>query len=141
VSKPLILLVEDEPVMRRVLIVAMRGHGYAVAEAADGNQALAEVKAQSPQVIILDLGLPDMDGVEVAKRVRREHEVPIIVLSARGEEQQQIRALDAGANDYVIKPCLRRRTCGHAPAPPTRGVGSLSRGGGAVLEGVHEAIA
>jgi two-component system KDP operon response regulator KdpE len=127
VSKPLILLVEDEPVMRRVLIVAMRGHGYAVAEAADGEQALAEVKAQCPQVIILDLGLPDMDGVDVAKRIRREHEIPIIVLSARGEEQQQIRALDAGANDYVVKPFREgelmarvRVALRHAPRPTDR---------------------
>jgi two-component system KDP operon response regulator KdpE len=123
----MILVVEDEPVMRRVLLVAMRSHGYAVAEAADGKQALAEVKTQNPQVIILDLGLPDMDGVDVAKRVRGEREVPIIVLSARGEEQQQIRALDAGANDYVVKPFREgelmarvRVALRHAPKPTDR---------------------
>jgi len=103
-TRPLILLVEDELVMRRVLTVALRSQGYAVAEAANGTQALHEVREQSPQAMILDLGLPDMDGVEVAMRVRRDHELPIIVLSARGEEHHQIRALDAGANDYVTKP-------------------------------------
>ncbi len=103
-SRPLILVVEDEELMRRVLHVALRSQGYEVAEAATGNQALLKIRARKPDAIILDLGLPDMDGAQVASYVREEHEVPIIVLSARGEEQQQIRALDAGANDYVTKP-------------------------------------
>jgi len=103
-SRPLILVVEDEELMRRVLHVALRSQGYDVAEAATGNQALLKVRARTPDAIILDLGLPDMDGAQVASCVREEHETPIIVLSARGEEQHQIRALDAGANDYVTKP-------------------------------------
>lgn len=103
-SRPLILVVEDEELMRRVLHVALRSQGYDVAEAATGNHALQKVRSVPPDAILLDLGLPDMDGVEVASHVREEHEVPIIVLSARGEEQHQIRALDAGANDYVTKP-------------------------------------
>ena len=103
-SRPLILVVEDEELMRRVLHVALRSQGYEVAEAATGNQALLKIRARTPDAIILDLGLPDMDGAQVASYVREEHEVPIIVLSARGEEQHQIRALDAGANDYVTKP-------------------------------------
>jgi two-component system KDP operon response regulator KdpE len=103
-NRPLILVVEDEELMRRVLHVALRSQGYEVAEAATGNQALLKVRAQTPDAIILDLGLPDMDGAQVASFVREEHEIPIIVLSARGEEQHQIRALDAGANDYVTKP-------------------------------------
>jgi len=103
-SRPTILVVEDEELMRRVLHVALRSQGYDVVEAATGNQALLKVRSANPDAIILDLGLPDMDGVEVASQVREEHETPIIVLSARGEEQHQIRALDAGANDYVTKP-------------------------------------
>ena len=103
-SRPTILVVEDEELMRRVLHVALRSQGYEVVEAATGNQALLKVRSANPDAIILDLGLPDMDGVEVASQVREEHATPIIVLSARGEEQHQIRALDAGANDYVTKP-------------------------------------
>jgi len=103
-SRPTILVVEDEELMRRVLHVALRSQGYDVVEAATGNQALLKVRSANPDAIILDLGLPDMDGVEVASQVREEHATPIIVLSARGEEQHQIRALDAGANDYVTKP-------------------------------------
>jgi two-component system KDP operon response regulator KdpE len=101
---PLILLVEDQREMRKVLLVSLRSHGYEVAEAETGQQALVKVRETPPSAMILDLGLPDMDGVEVATEVRREQNLPIIVLSARGEEQQQIRALDAGANDYVTKP-------------------------------------
>jgi len=104
VSRPTILVVEDEELMRRVLHVALRNQGYDVVDAATGNQALQRIRAHPPDVIILDLGLPDMDGVQVASQVREEHQIPIIVLSARGEEKHQIRALDAGANDYVTKP-------------------------------------
>jgi len=103
-SRPTILVVEDEDLMRRVLHVALRNQGYDVVEAATGAQALQRVRSRMPDAIILDLGLPDMDGVQVASHIREEHDVPIIVLSARGEEQHQIRALDAGANDYVTKP-------------------------------------
>jgi two-component system KDP operon response regulator KdpE len=104
IPRPLVLLVEDELVMRRVLQVALRSQGYAVAEAETGAQAIARVEAEPPDVVLLDLGLPDMDGVAVAGSIRLDHELPIIVLSARSDEQQQIRALDAGANDYVTKP-------------------------------------
>jgi len=103
-SRPLILVVEDDLPMRRVLFVALHGQGYDVAEADNGAQALQKIKARAPDAMILDLGLPDMDGVEVAAEVRKEHTLPIIVLSARGDEQQQIKALDTGANDYITKP-------------------------------------
>jgi two-component system, OmpR family, KDP operon response regulator KdpE len=99
-----ILVIEDESLMRRVLRFALHSQGYHVAEAADGAQALTRLAEHMPDLIILDLGLPDIDGVELATTVRRRHDVPIIVLSARDEERQQIRALDAGANDYVTKP-------------------------------------
>ncbi|HYP87837.1 MAG TPA: response regulator transcription factor [Polyangiaceae bacterium] len=99
-----VLVVEDDAVMRRVLLVTLRGHGYDASAAANAREALQHVEKRAPDAMILDLGLPDMDGVEVATAVRRRHELPIIVLSARGDEQQQIQALDAGANDYVTKP-------------------------------------
>lgn len=102
--RPAILLVEDELDMRKVLAVAFQSRGYDVVEAATGAQALAKVREALPSVIIVDLGLPDMDGVDIVLDVRRQHGTPIIVLSARGEEYQQINALDAGANDYVTKP-------------------------------------
>lgn len=103
-NRPLILVVEDDAVLRGVLIVALRSHGYEVKPAANGQQALNAIEARTPDAIILDLGLPDVDGFEVAAAVRRKHELPIIILSARDEEQHQIRALDGGANDYVTKP-------------------------------------
>jgi two-component system KDP operon response regulator KdpE len=103
-SSSVVLLVEDDRDMRRVLQVALRGRGYEVVTAANGTQALNSVQEAPPHLMILDLGLPDIDGVDVATNVRKKHELPIIVLSARGEEEQQIKALDAGANDYVTKP-------------------------------------
>ena len=103
-SRPVVLLVEDDRDMRGVLRLALQGRGYDVVEAVNGNQALAKFREAPPNLMILDLGLPDIDGVDVTLRVRHQHELPIIVLSARGEETQQIRALDAGANDYVTKP-------------------------------------
>ena len=103
-TERLILVVEDEAVMRRVLTLALHSRGYLVAQAETGQQALDRIRAGRPDAMILDLGLPDMDGIEVAAVAHREHQVPIIVLSARGEEEQQIRALDVGADDYVTKP-------------------------------------
>lgn len=103
-ARPVVLVVEDDRTMRSVLYLALRGRGYDVVEASNGSQALAKCREAAPHLMILDLGLPDMDGVDVAESVRRQHELPIIMLSARGEEEHQIRALDAGANDYVTKP-------------------------------------
>lgn len=100
----LILVVEDDAVMRRVLTLALRSRGYMVAQAETGQEAIDLVRKTPPDAMLLDLGLPDMDGIEVAELVHRDHHVPIIVLSARGEEQQQIRALDVGVDDYVTKP-------------------------------------
>ena len=102
-NRQLVLVVEDDMAMVKVLSVALRANGYDVAEAGTGQQALQKTETRTPDAMILDLGLPDMDGVEVATLVRETHELPIIVLSARNEEYQQIRALDAGANDYVTK--------------------------------------
>src|SRR5438045_3533724 len=99
-----ILVIEDEPHMRMLLQVTLRGQGYNCIHASSGAEGVAQAEKCAPRVVLLDLGLPDIDGVEVAARIRSRSAVPIIVLSARGAEEHKISALDAGANDYVTKP-------------------------------------
>jgi two-component system KDP operon response regulator KdpE len=96
--------VDDDSEMRGVIALALNAYGYDVSQAANGADALAEVRTRTPDAVILDIGLPDIDGFVVTTCIRREYELPIIVLSARAEEQHQVRALDSGANDYVVKP-------------------------------------
>jgi two-component system KDP operon response regulator KdpE len=103
-EKELILLVEDEPQMRRFLRVTLQGHGYRLIEATSGQAGLMEGATRNPDVVLLDLGLPDMDGIEVARRFREWSELPIIVISAREQEEDKVKALDAGADDYLTKP-------------------------------------
>jgi len=104
VTTPQVLVVDDEPQIRRALRVALRANGYKVAEAASGEVALDVAATQSVDVVILDLALPDMDGVQVCERLREWSRVPIIVLSVHGDDDTKVRALDAGADDYVTKP-------------------------------------
>ena len=99
-----ILLVDDEMSIQRSVVPLLRSRGYDVDVAATGREALSAFDAQPPDVVILDLGLPDVDGLEVCTRMRARSEVPIIVLSARGAEPQKVAALDRGADDYVTKP-------------------------------------
>ena len=99
-----VLVVEDELPMRRTLDIGLRAHGYDVEVAATGDEALTFAHRQPPDVVILDLGLPGIDGINVAKALRSWSRVPIIVLSARGAEGVKVAALDAGADDYVTKP-------------------------------------
>ena len=101
---PVVVLIEDEPQIRRFLRATLTGQGYRLFEVATGGDALVEVAQRQPDVVILDLGLPDMDGLEVIRRLREWSAVPIIVLSARGQERDKVGALDAGADDYVSKP-------------------------------------
>ncbi|MBK9797212.1 MAG: response regulator [Holophagaceae bacterium] len=101
---PLILLVEDEPQMRRFLRVALEGSGYRYGEAATGQEGLAMAVQLRPEAILLDLGLPDMDGLELVRRLREWSQTPVIVISARGQETDKVAALDAGADDYLTKP-------------------------------------
>jgi two-component system KDP operon response regulator KdpE len=90
--------------MRRFLRAALVGHGYRLAEAETGTGALTEAATRNPEVILLDLGLPDMDGIELTRRLREWSQTPIIVISARGQEKDKVTALDAGADDYLTKP-------------------------------------
>ena len=99
-----ILVVDDEPQITRVLRTTLSSHGYEIRVANDAEAALDVVKDWPPELIITDLSMPDIDGIELTKRVRNKSEVPIIVLSVRGEERSKIAALDAGADDYVTKP-------------------------------------
>lgn len=99
-----ILVVDDEKPIRRLLRTALSAEGYDVIEAEDGNAALAAAAKQKPDAVLLDLGLPDLDGIEVLARLREWSPVPVLVLTARDAEAQKIAALDAGADDYVTKP-------------------------------------
>jgi two-component system KDP operon response regulator KdpE len=102
--EPVVVLIEDEPEIRRFLRATLAGAGYRLFEAATAAAGLMEIGSRQPDAVILDLALPDMDGLEVIRRVRTWSAVPIIVLSARGQERDKIGALDAGADDYVSKP-------------------------------------
>jgi two-component system, OmpR family, KDP operon response regulator KdpE len=101
---PVVVLIEDEPQIRRFLRATLTGQGYRLFEATSGADGVVEVGSRQPDVVIVDLGLPDMDGVDVIRRIREWTATPIIVLSARGQERDKVTALDAGADDYVSKP-------------------------------------
>jgi two-component system, OmpR family, KDP operon response regulator KdpE len=135
---PAVVLIEDEPQIRRFLRAALVSQGYRLFEAATGEAGLVEAATRQPDIVILDLGLPDVDGLEVIRRLREWTAIPIIILSARGQERDKIAALDAGADDYVSKPfgvgeLLARmrvalRHVGHGPNDPgesTFAVGDL----------------
>jgi two-component system KDP operon response regulator KdpE len=100
----LVLVVEDEPQVMRFLRATLAAHGYRLAEATTGQQALVEAATRSPDLVLLDLGLPDLDGVEVVRRLREWSATAVIVISARGREDDKVQALDAGADDYLTKP-------------------------------------
>ena len=103
-SKPVVVVIEDDPPIRRFLRTGLSTHGFVVFEADNGRQGIIEAGVRKPDLIILDLGLPDMEGVEVIRAVREWSAMPIIILSARSAEQTKIEALDAGADDYLTKP-------------------------------------
>ena len=132
-----ILILEDEAGLRRVLAITLRAHGYDVQAVPDGTTALTALAAAPHDLLILDLGLPDMDGVEVVRRVRQDSALPVIILSARDAQREKVRALDAGADDYVTKPCgmdelvarVRanlRRTSPRAQRPTSLTAGALT---------------
>lgn len=99
-----VLIVDDEPQIRRLIKVSLEGHGFRVIEAANGKAGIDQVLGSKPDIILLDLGLPDIDGKEVIRTVREWSTIPIIILSARDQETEKVEALDIGANDYITKP-------------------------------------
>jgi two-component system KDP operon response regulator KdpE len=131
-----ILVVDDEPQIRRFLRLGLQGHGYAVLEAASGESALRTAVAELPDMIVLDLGLPDLEGFEVLRSLREWSRAPVLVLSVRDRETEKVRAFDLGADDYVVKPfgmgellarvraALRSRMERESPQPVFR-VGAL----------------
>ena len=131
-----VLVVDDEPQIRRALRTSLEAHGYDVQAVGTGEEAVVGAAESGPELLLLDLGLPDLDGTEVIRRVRGFSEVPIIVLSVRDQQSDKVAALDAGADDYVTKPfameellararaAMRRAQPGEPPAPTMR-FGSL----------------
>jgi two-component system, OmpR family, KDP operon response regulator KdpE len=103
-QKPTVLVIDDEKQIRRLLRVCLESNNYRVLEAVNGQEGIAAVAQHRPDVVVLDLGLPDLDGVAVLKRVREWSQVPVVVLSVRDREEDKIKALDHGADDYVTKP-------------------------------------
>ncbi|MGI5824014.1 MAG: response regulator [Bacillota bacterium] len=103
-NKPLILVVEDDTPIRNLITTTLKAHDYRYLTAANGKSAIMEASSHNPDIVLLDLGLPDIDGVEVITRIRSWSNLPIIVISARSEDTDKIEALDAGADDYLTKP-------------------------------------
>lgn len=136
-GKKNILVVDDEAQITRVLKTTLSAHGYNIRSAADGVQALDEMKRWSPDLIITDLRMPNMDGIDLSRKVRAQSQIPIIVLSVKGEESIKVEALDAGADDYVTKPfgvnellarvraALRRTAAAEQPESPAIDIGDF----------------
>ncbi|MGI9104106.1 MAG: response regulator transcription factor [Terriglobales bacterium] len=132
-----ILVVDDERQITRVLKTALSSRGYAIRTALDGDEALHVIRDWSPDIVITDLRMPNMDGLELCKKIRAKSQVPIIVLSVKGEDQVKVEALDAGADDYVTKPfsveellariraSLRRASVAQEPLPDTIAIGDF----------------
>jgi two-component system, OmpR family, KDP operon response regulator KdpE len=130
-----VLVIDDEPQIRRFLRTSLSAHGYHVIEAACGKEAIVKMTTERPDIVILDLGLPDMDGLDIIRRVREWSTIPVIVLSVRGREDEKITVLDGGADDYVTKPfnmgellariraALRRRLQAEVEEPVFRSAG------------------
>jgi len=99
-----ILVVDDEPQIRRVMGTTLTSHGYAVMEARSGEEALEKMRSERPDLVLLDMNMPGMGGLEVCREIRNFSDVPIVMLTVRNTEKDKVRALDAGADDYVVKP-------------------------------------
>lgn len=102
--QPLVLVIEDEAPIRKFLRTGLESHGFRLVESTSGLDGLAQAATRAPDVVLLDLGLPDIDGFEVVRRLREWSTIPVVVVSARGQERDKIQALDAGADDYLTKP-------------------------------------
>jgi two-component system, OmpR family, KDP operon response regulator KdpE len=142
---PMVLVVEDDAETRRMLTRALVARGYRVEEAEDGKRALERWEKRRPDVVLLDLGLPDVDGLQIIRRIRREATTPIVILSGRYEEREKVEALDRGADDYVTKPfgvdelTARLRVALRHAAGPTSDPSARIEAGALVLDvGRHE---
>lgn len=131
--KPLILVVEDDPQIRRFLRATLAAEGYQFHEALTAEEGAAQAAARRPDLILLDLGLPDHDGLEVIRGVREWSQMPIVVVSARGQEKDKIAALDLGADDYVAKPFAVGELLARIRAALRRSASAGQDGSGAVL--------
>lgn len=132
-----VLVIDDEPQIRKFLDISLRAQGYKVTLAADGRSGLAELAAHGAELVVLDIGLPDIDGHEVLQELRQWSSVPVLMLSVRADETEKVAALDAGANDYVTKPfgtqelmarirgLLRQQTAGNDATLPLFNDGHL----------------
>lgn len=129
------MVVDDEPQIRRFLRASLQSHDYTVLEAENGKEAVRACTVQKPDLLILDLGLPDMDGLDVIKLVREWSEVPIIVLSIRSDDTDKIEALDRGANDYVTKPFSMGELLARMRAALRQGRGEGLEGGTVITAG------
>jgi len=103
-ARPVVLIVDDEPQMRKFVRITLAANGYATIEASTAAEGIEQAAAHTPDLVLLDLGLPDADGSEVIRRIREWSTVPILIISARGKEESKVLALDQGADDYVTKP-------------------------------------
>src|SRR3954464_5003633 len=116
-SKPRVLVVEDDTEIADVLRRSLRIEGYDVKVSGDGNEALGEASLFEPDAVVLDLGLPGLDGVEVSRRLREGGDVPILMLTARDPLEDRVEGLDSGADDYLVKPLEREEVLPRPPAP------------------------
>jgi two-component system KDP operon response regulator KdpE len=145
-ARPSVLVVEDDEETRRALARALVANGYHVIEAPDGRTALDRWEARRPDVVLLDLGLPDTDGIRLVRRFRRDAATPIVILSARFEERGKVEALEQGADDYVTKPVgmaelnARLRVALRHAAGPTAGAGGRLTAGPLVLDPLSHSV-
>lgn len=144
---PLVLIIEDEPNMRRFLRTTLRGNAFQVAEAGSAREGLIQAAGRNPEVILLDLGLPDRDGREVARALRRTTRAPIIILSARGQEHEKVLLLDLGADDYLTKPfgagellARMRVALRHAARPPKELAEPVYLSGGVTVDAIRRQV-
>jgi two-component system, OmpR family, KDP operon response regulator KdpE len=146
-SAPVVLVIEDEPQMRRFLGGALRVHDYQVVEARTAREGLAQAAGRNPEIVLLDLGLPDLDGLEVTRQIRRTARTPIIVISARGQEHDKVSALDLGADDYLIKPfgisellARIRVALRHSSLPERDSIGEIFESGQLRVDLLHRQV-